>query len=66
MTIVLLTRAAHFAPALVLLAGLIAAGALLRRWLRAPRADLAAADGGPPLSAAQLQAVDRLPGEEPG
>ena len=65
-----LAGTAYFLPALVLLAGLIAAGALLRRWLRTPRADLAAADGGPPLSAAQLlavaRAVDRLREEEPG
>jgi cytochrome c-type biogenesis protein CcmH len=65
-----LAGTAYFLPALVLLAGLIVAGALLRRWLRTPRADPAAADGGPPLSAAQLRAVaravDRLREEEPG
>jgi cytochrome c-type biogenesis protein CcmH len=65
-----LAGTAYFLPALVLLAGLIAAGALLRRWLRAPRADPAAADAGPPLSAAQrravARAVARLREEEPG
>ena len=65
-----LAGTAYFLPALVLLAGLIAAGALLRRWLRTPRADPAAADGGPPLSAAQrravARAVARLREEEPG
>ena len=65
-----LAGTAYFLPALVLLAGLIAAGALLRRWLRTPRADPAAADSGPPLSAAQrravARAVTRLREEEPG
>lgn len=65
-----LAGTAYFLPALVLLAGLITAGALLRRWLRTPRASPAAADGGPPLSAAQLRAVARavarLREEEPG
>ena len=59
MTNVLPTRAANFPPAPVPLAGLSTAGALSRRRLRTPRADPAAADGGPPPSAAQLQAVTR-------
>jgi hypothetical protein len=65
-----LAATAYFLPALVLLAGLIAAGALLRRWLRTPRVDQAAPDAGPPLSAAQrkavARAVARLREEEPG
>ena len=65
-----LAGTAYFLPALVLLAGLIAAGALLRRWLRTPRADPVAAGSGPPLSAAQrravARAVARLREEEPG
>jgi cytochrome c-type biogenesis protein CcmH len=65
-----LAGTAYFLPALVLLAGLIAAGVLLRRWLRAPRAEPDTADAGPPLSAAQRRAVARavasLREEEPG
>jgi cytochrome c-type biogenesis protein CcmH len=65
-----LAGAAYFLPAAVLAAGLIAAGTLLRRWLRAPRPGADGAGAGPPLSAAQRRAVSRavarLREEEPG
>ena len=59
----------YYLPFLVLAAGLIIAFLLLRRWLRAPRADPPQA-GPPQLSAAQrravAKAVARLREEEPG
>ena len=61
--------AVYYLPLLVLAAGLITAFTLLRRWLRASKADPPGA-GPPQLSAAQrsavAKAVARLREEEPG
>lgn len=60
---------AYYLPLLVLVAGLMVAFAVLRRWLRAPHPDADNADS-PPLSASQrravAKAVARLREEEPG
>jgi len=50
--------AAYYLPLIVLVAVLIVAIVVLRRWLRAPRADPAVADS-PPLSSSQRRAVAR-------
>ncbi|HEY2550050.1 MAG TPA: cytochrome c-type biogenesis protein [Streptosporangiaceae bacterium] len=65
-----LAGAAYFLPAIVLIAGLIAAFTLLRRWLRAPGPDQLESDSSPPVSASErralAKAVARLREEEPG
>jgi cytochrome c-type biogenesis protein CcmH len=50
--------AVYYLPLLVLAAGVVAAFAVLRRWLRAPQAD-PPGPGSPPLSVAQRRAVAR-------